>query len=380
VTQRIAFAGTRGVPANYGGFETAVDEITRRFVAAGYECDVFCRLSHSGEQLDQHEGRRLIYVKGATQTWLETFASAFQTGWYLLLHRRDYDHVFWFNNANFPGILLALLAGIPLTVNTDGLEWRRKKWSWPFKVYYMATSWFISRIVPRLVSDSFGIQEFYRKVFWRKTMMIPYGVPRRVEISPEEQAGILQSYNLQPGKYFLQITRFEPDNLPLEITKGFLESGLGERGYQYVAVGYRGDSPYALALHELSGRGGGVRVLPAVYDPKVLFTLRTNCFAYVHGNSVGGTNPALLEAMSTCPRILAIDVPFSREVMAGSGLYFRPDNIAAAIGQSLEQPAQCETFQKRAAWYDWDAVARAYMEIIEGLAPKYAGEAVELLD
>jgi glycosyltransferase involved in cell wall biosynthesis len=116
-----------------------------------------------------------------------------------------------------------------------------------------------------------------------------------------------------------------------------------------------------------------VRVFPAVYDPKVLFTLRTNCFAYTHGNSVGGTNPALLEAMSTCPRILAIDVPFSREVMDGAGLYFRPEGIAAVFKQAIEQPEQCATFQKRAAWYDWDAVAEAYVAIVEGLTPNYMG-------
>jgi len=372
--RRIAFAGTRGVPANYGGFETAVDEISRRFVVAGFACDVFCRLSHSGEPRKEHQGRRLIYVKGADRAWLETFASAFQTGWYLLRHRREYDHIFWFNNANFPGILLTMLSGIPLTVNTDGMEWRRKKWPWPFKAYYLIASWVLSRIAPRLVSDSFVIQKYYEETFRRKTLMIPYGIPPPVKVGLDEQVGILRKYGLQAGQYFLQITRFEPDNLPLEVAAGFVESGLAERGYRYLAVGFRSDSPYASACSDLAGQEEGVRVLPAIYDPEVLFTLRTNCFAYVHGNSVGGTNPALLEAMATCPRILAVNVPFSHEVLAGAGWYFTEDEIAAAFRQIAGQPDQRQAYLQRVRWYDWDTVANAYIQIVDGKIPSYAGD------
>jgi len=369
--KHIAFAGTRGLPANYGGFETAVDEITRRFVTAGFDCDVFCRRSNFDEQPNEHEGRHLIYVKGASQPRLETFASAFQTGWYLLNHRKDYDHVFWFNNANFPGIVLTWMAGISFTVNTDGLEWRRKKWSWPFKAYYFITSWMLSRIASRLISDSLGIQNYYQKTFRRKTIMIPYGIPRSVEVSLKEQSEILGTYGLQSGKYFLQITRFEPDNLPLEIARGFLESGLPEQGLGYVAVGFHGETPYALALKDISRRENGVRVLPAIYEPKVLYTLRSNCFAYAHGNSVGGTNPALLEAMATCPRILAIDVSFSHEILDGAGLYFTVENISDVFQQVLGQPEQRQVFLERATWYDWDRVAEAYMSIVERKMPKY---------
>jgi glycosyltransferase involved in cell wall biosynthesis len=162
--------------------------------------------------------------------------------------------------------------------------------------------------------------------------------------------------------------------LPLEIAQGFLECGLTESGYQYVAVGFRGDSSYALACSHLTEQENGVRVLPAIYDPQVLFTLRMNCFAYVHGNSVGGTNPALLEAMATCPRILAIDVPFSREVLAGAGWYFTEGAIAAAFRQIAGQPEQRGAYLRRAGWYDWDAVASAYMQIVDGKIPSYAGD------
>lgn len=369
--KHIVFAGTRGIPANYGGFETAVEELSRRFVKAGYACDVICRHSHSKIGLVEYEGCRLVYVKGSSKPKLETFVSAIQAGWFLFRHRHDYDHVFWFNNANFPGILLTLLAGIPVSVNTDGLEWRRKKWSWPFKAYYFLVSWLISRLVPRLISDSFEIQNYYRKVFRSESIVIPYGVPSPPTMTQNEQTAVLDSFNLSAGRYFLQITRFEPDNLPLEIAQGFLKSGLVEQGYCFVVVGFRSNTPYALSLKSLSGQERAIRVLPAIYDSRVLYALRTNSFAYLHGNSVGGTNPALLEAMVSCRRIMAVDVPFNREVLNGTGICFDPKQITSAFRQIITEPSQIAQFIARAKWYDWDRVADSYQKIADGQLAVY---------
>lgn len=368
---KVAFCGTRGVPANYGGFETAVDEISCRFVQHGYKVDVFCRLSHSGEAINEHEGRRLITVKGSPIRSLETFVAAFQTGWYLFHHRREYCHVFWFNNANFPGILLTLLAGIPVTVNTDGLEWRRRKWSLPFKIYYFLTSWCLSLIAPRLISDSSGIRSFYKGTFHRDTDLIPYGVPDLPQISMQKQFEILQTYGLEAGRYFLQITRIEPDNLPLEIAKGFNKSGITKLGMKLAIVGYKEKTPYAEEVKKLN-HTGGIIVLPANYDQQVLYTLRNHCFCYVHGNSVGGTNPALLEAMSNCPRIMAIDVIFSREVLGVYGNYFSIDNLIDVFLDSVSFPDKRTELKKCVHnAYQWDAVAASYMAIVENLDPTY---------
>jgi len=371
LSNRIAFCGTRGLPANYGGFETAVDEISRRFAQNGYAVNVFCRLSHSGETINEHEGRRLIYVKGSAKSWLETFASACQTGWYLLWHRREYSHVFWFNNANFPGILLTLLAGIPVTVNTDGLEWRRKKWRWPFNLYYRLTSFLIARICPTLISDSRAIQKFYRKKFWRETLFIPYGIPSPVKVTREEQDKILREYGLSRGKYFLQITRFEPDNLPLETAQGFVKSQLYEKDFNFTIIGFKDQTSYALKLKDISGKNG-VLVFSAVYDPHILYTLRANSYAYVHGNSVGGTNPALLEAMATCPRILAIDSEFSRELLGDFGIFFDLHRMDNAFHRALNtEDTRGQLSDRVQANYSWDSVSQSYMAIVEGSNPEY---------
>jgi hypothetical protein len=366
----VAFCGTRGVPANYGGFETAVDEISQRFVESGYDCVVFCRTSAGGGTPKTHRGRGLVHVKGSPVRSLDTFVSSLQTGWHLLRHRERYGHVFWFNNANLPGILLTLLAGLPTSVNTDGMEWRRAKWSWPFKAYYFLSSFLISRVCECLISDSRAVQDYYRRVFLKKTHFIPYGVPRTSVVGRKERSEVLHAYGLQPGRYYLQITRFEPDNLALDTALAFRATRLSEDGFRFLLIGYQCDTPYARRIAALSG-GGGVQVEDAVYDAGVVAVLRENCFCYVHGNTVGGTNPALLEAMETCPRVLAVDGPFSREVMGDDGRFFTREGMVDAFRGVLACPDGTALQERVRSLYQWDAVVKSYVRLMEGKPANY---------
>jgi len=372
IQKKIAFCGTRGIPANYGGFETAVDEISKRFIARGYQCVVICRLSHSQKKSEDDQGRKLVYILGSSHRKLETFVSSIQTGWHLFRHRSEYGFVFWFNNANFPGILMTLFSGIPFSVNTDGLEWHRKKWRLPFKVYYFLSSVIISLLSPSLISDSRAIQDYYKSKFKKKTTYILYGTSPERLIDENTQKKILQEYNLEAEKNFLKVTRFEPENLPLEIALGFKETGLHNDGYKYVVVGFKDNTPYASQLKELSNLHGIV-MLPATYSEVILYSLRKNSLCYVHGNTVGGTSPALLEAMSTCRRVLAADNnSSSREVLGDVGYYFHLDNISTALHEMISIADMSNKLKERIEKrYSWDAVANSYMVIAEGKEPNY---------
>lgn len=372
--KRVAFCGTRGLPAGYGGFETAVDEISRRFVDAGYLTDVFCRQSKPAKsEIDAatHQGRDLVHVAGSSFRKLDTFVSSIQTGLYLWRNKKRYAHVYWFNNANLPGILMTWLARIPMTINTDGLEWRRAKWSWPFKAYYYISSMIVSLIGRSLVSDSIALKDFYRQRFYRTTSFIPYGIPALPKVSDTRQQEILASLNLEEGRYFLQVTRIEPDNMPLEIVKGFVSSGLGKQGFKMVSVGYNEATEYAQRLITYDG-SYGVQVRNACYDKDILYTLRSNCFCYVHGNSVGGTNPALLEAMASCPRVLALDCLFSHEVLGQTGMFFSRGQIEKSLLLAASSEITAGAMLNRvAASYQWDAVAESYMRLASGESAAY---------
>ena len=367
----VAFCGTRGIPANYGGFETAVDEITKRFVGEKIDTLVFCRSSNLESTASEHDGRKLIFTSGSTIRALDTFVASFQTGLYLLKHRKAFRFTFWFNNANLPGILLTRIAGIPMAVNTDGLEWRRAKWSWPFKLYYWLSSWLIARICKTLIADSHGIRDYYRTHFSADSEFIPYGAPESKAIETKSVTAILRHYGVESGRFFLQITRIEPDNLPLETSTAFASTSLSCEGFRFIIIGYKDATPYALRLKQLEGISG-VSVCPAEYDAETLAVLRSHCFAYVHGNSVGGTNPALLEAMATCPRILAIDSPFSKEVLRELAVFFDPANIAPGFGRVVSLPDQRESLSQRVRErYSWDRVAASYRNLLDGKPAKY---------
>jgi hypothetical protein len=170
----------------------------------------------------------------------------------------------------------------------------------------------------------------------------------------------------------LQITRFEPDNLPLETANAFRSAGLAEAGYMLLLVGFQHETAYAKRLKALSGRDGVV-VADAVYDAEVLAVLRTGCFCYVHGNSVGGTNPALLEAMMSSPRVLAIESPFSREPLGETGYFFTPDGMAASLRDVLDRPGRSAEMRDRARFYDWDEVAKSYARLAKGYPADYLG-------
>jgi hypothetical protein len=124
--------------------------------------------SSGGNVLHFHNGRELVYVQGNSSPKLDTFVASFQTGRHLLRHRRRYGHAFWFNNANLPGILMTLLARIPTSVNTDGMEWRRANWGWHFKVYYFLAALLISRLCKSLISDSRGSNRITGRSFARR--------------------------------------------------------------------------------------------------------------------------------------------------------------------------------------------------------------------
>jgi len=367
----VAFCGTRGLPANYGGFETAIDHITRYMLQAGMECDVFCRRSGGRDEIEEYNGCRLHYVNGSRYRKLDTFVSAIQTGLQIWRRRKEYSCVMWFNNANLPGILITALSRVPMVVNTDGLEWRREKWSLPFKAYYYLSSWIVTLLGARLVSDSHGIRDYYANEFAARSEFIPYGAPEELRVPDARQKEVLRSYGLESGKYFLQITRLEPDNLPLDVAHSFVESKLEDEGYRCLFIGYKQPTSYARKLKELDGRHG-ILVHEACYDQEVLYTLRRHCLCYVHGNSVGGTNPALLEAMSVCPRIAAIDIDFSQEVLGPFGLRFTRRNLAQVLRRAVTSADQSSGMQARIeARYRWDEVSRSYGRLADGMSADY---------
>jgi glycosyltransferase involved in cell wall biosynthesis len=362
---RIALVGTRGVPARYGGFETAVEEVGRRLVEAGHDVVVYCRTTTGGPRPATHLGMRLVHLPALRRRSLETLSHTGLSVGHLLTHRVDAAIVF--NAANAPWLPLLRAARIPVATHVDGLEWKRAKWGGTGKRYYRMVEALSVRWSDALIADAQGIADYYRDEFAAETEQIAYGAPKMDGAAADRLADV----DLTPRGYHLVVARFEPENHVDVIVDGY------RRSSAQLPLVVVGSAPYAddytRRVHALAD--DRVRFLGGVWDQELLDQLYANCATYLHGHSVGGTNPSLLRAIGGGAATIAYDVSFNREVLDTSGQYFSgPDDVCAALLQAERDPVRTRRDGKRArllaARYDWDHVARGYEALCRKLAAR----------
>ncbi len=362
--------GTRGVPARYGGFETAVEEVGRRLAEAGHHVRVYCRRPAGGRDEpaaapESYLGMELVHLPATRRRSLETLSHTALSVGHLVRHRTDVAFVF--NAANAPLLPAVRLARIPVATHVDGLEWRRSKWGPAGQRYYRAAEALAVRWSDALIADAQGIADYYTHEFGAVTRQIAYGAP---VIDPGSDA--LAGLDLVPGGYHLVVARFEPENHVLEAVQGYVASAAGK---PLVVVG---SAPYSTGYTQAVARAADdprVRLLGGVWDAALLDQLYANALTYVHGHSVGGTNPSLLRAIGAGTATAAWDVPFNREVLRDDGWYFAdPASLAGLLVQAEADvdaaAARGRALVERARDYDWDDVATAYEALAHDLAAR----------
>ena len=365
---RIAMIGTRGVPARYGGFETAVEEIGARLAARGHDVVVYRRPGSGEDPGPRYRGMRVVTVPAAPVKQAETLSHAMVSMAHQVVRDRA-DVAVVFNAAN--GMLLPLLrmARIPVAVNTDGLEWMRGKWGRVGRGYFRMAERATARWADAVIADARGIQSYWRDARGIEARFIPYGAPL---IFPADDGGGVGSLGLRRRAYHLVVARFEPEN-----NVDMVLDAVGRGGLRHPVV-VVGGTPYPNEVQrgvEAAAATGAVVAPGPVWDQDLLDQLYAGCLTYVHGHSVGGTNPSLLRAMGAGAYVLAFDSPFNHEVLEACGRYFRSaaelrDLLAAA--EELDGPtreALAEGARRRVAdAYDWDAVADGYLQLCAELA------------
>ncbi|MGY1665228.1 DUF1972 domain-containing protein [Geodermatophilus sp. SYSU D00696] len=362
----LALVGTRGVPARYGGFETAVEEVGRRLADRGHRVVVYCRTSPGVAEAPpaEHLGMELVHLPAAHRRSLETLSHTALSVRHLLTHRTDAAIVF--NAANAPLLPAVRAARIPVATHVDGLEWKRAKWGPVGRRYYRVAESLAVRWSDVLIADAEGIAEYYRTAFGAPTTLLTYGAPL---ISPGSDE--LAEVGLEPGGYHLVVARFEPENHVDVVVEGYVASDAAK---PLVVVG---SAPYADAytrrVHALADER--VRFLGGVWDQELLDQLYAHCATYLHGHSVGGTNPSLLRAIGAGAAVTAYDVDFNREVVRDSGRFFRtPQDVARQIASVEADPEGTRRAGRRAralaARYDWDEVADGYEQLARRLAAR----------
>ncbi len=360
----IALVGTRGVPARYGGFETCVEEVGYRLVEKGHRVVVYCRTpadAGTATPPAEYRGMELVHLPAMRKRSLETLSHTALSAAHLFRHRTDAAIVF--NSANAPFLPVLRAAGIPFATHVDGLEWQRAKWGKIGRRYYQIAERLSVWWSDALIADARGIADYYRGKFDADTELIAYGAP--VVGAASDRLG---EFSLSSRGYHLVVARFEPENHVHLILEGYRAS---KAQLPLVVVG---SAPYAdeytKSLHALAD--DRVRFLGGVWDQDLLDQLYANAHTYVHGHSVGGTNPSLLRALGAGAATTAFDVVFNREVLGDSGWYFGDaDQVREHFEQAEANPAETRrrglAANERASRYDWDEVADSYERLCRGL-------------
>ena len=359
---KIAILGTRGIPARYGGFETFAEELSKRLAARGHEVTVYCRERHSETS---YLGVRLTYLPTIRHKYYDTIAHTFVSTLHLLFHRQQ--AALYCNAANALFSLLPRLAGIPSALNVDGLERNRKKWNLLGRTWYLISEWLATFCPTVVISDAAAIQQYYSGRYGKETSLIPYGADTG-KLATSETPDRL---GLERGKYFLYVSRMEPENNGLLVRESF------EAVETPMKLALIGDAPYASEYIACVRFTRDPRiVMPGAIYGQGYQELGSHCFAYIHATEVGGTHPALIEAMGRGALVLYLDTVENAEVAGGAGIPFEADSLPRKIREVLAMSeAERELWRSRAVarvleCYSWDAVTDSYEELLTLIAKK----------
>src|SRR6267142_3734937 len=356
---RIAILGTRGIPANYGGFEPFAEQLSTRLVARGHDVTVYCRAHYVSPRQIEYQGVRLKVLPTIRHKYFDTIVHTFLSALHAMTAR--YDAALVCNAANAPFAPLLRAAGTPVAVNVDGLEHKRKKWSWIARQYYLMAERLATILPNETVTDARVIQEYYLARHKTISTMIAYGA--EVERRPDPT---VRRWRVEPNRYVLYVSRLEPENNAHLVIEAFKRV---RTAHKLLIVG---DAPYARDyIKDLRARARG--------DKRIVFTgfvfgqdyraLQQNAYCYVHATEVGGTHPALLEAMGYGNCVLTLATPENIEAVGEAGIpYVDEYDLTEKLQRVLRDGSLVQAYRNRAQLrvqkhYDWERVVDQYEDL-----------------
>lgn len=354
----IAILGTRGIPANYGGFETFAEELSVRLVQRGHRVCVYGRKHYVHPRLAMYRGVEICVLPSIRTKYLETISHTALSVVGTLF--KGHDVVLICNSANAALCWVPALSGQKVILNLDGIERMRRKWGRIGRCFYRLAEFLALEVPSVAVSDARTIQSYYEHEYGIRTPFIAYGADTELAKSRE----ILNQLELLPHQFILYVSRLEPENNARQVMEAYLGSGIRD---PLVVVG---DAPYSRRyisdLKEIA-RQGNIRMPGAIYG-RGYRELISCCRCYVHATEVGGTHPALIEAMGVGCLVIANDTPENREVVADGGILYRfndKEQLSLILAGVCQDEGQYDHLRSKGRervllHYNWDQVTNSY--------------------
>lgn len=380
--REIFIIGSKGIPANYGGFETFVDQLTRYKKSKKIRYHVACMGTEKKEYIYQNS--RCFQIKvpsiGPAKAVYYDIAAFWHCLNYLKKHptKQPVVYVLACRIGPFVGFLKRRLKrfGGKLYVNPDGHEWLRAKWSMPIRKYWKFSEKLMVKHADLLICDSKNIEQYIRetyKSYKPNTTFIAYGADVEKSRLSDTDKTLLEWYEkqgLKAGDYYLIVGRFVPENNYETMLREYMRSDTKKK---LAIITNVEENPFYQKLKEQTKFTEDKRIVfcGTVYEEQLLKKIRENAYGYLHGHEVGGTNPSLLEALGSTKVNLLLDVGFNREVGEEAALYWtkQKGNLAALLEKTDRMTEEEREYYGSMAkkrilkHYSKEGIAASYEEI-----------------
>lgn len=377
--KNVFIIGSNGIPANYGGFETFVENLTAKKINKNIKYHVAC-LSKSNNEFEYNESR-CFNVKvpniGAAKAEYYDIVALERTIKYIKKNNIKNATIYILGTG--VGLFINIYVkrfhklGAKVYVNPDGLEWKRDKWNAILKKFFKVCEKQMAKYADLLICDSINIENYMKEEYKKykpNTTFIAYGS----ELSKTNTINKLVNWciekNIKRNEYYLIVGRFVPENNYETMIKEFMKSNTKK---DLVIITNVEENKFYEELKEKTNfnKDKRIKFVGTVYDKELLTQIRTNAYAYIHGHEVGGTNPSLLEALSTTKLNLLLDVGFNREVAKTGAIYWNKEeqNLKNAINKvekiTEEEKEKYGNLSKGRIKeeYNWNKIITNYEEI-----------------
>ena len=378
--QHVFIIGSRGLPAQYGGFETFVDQLVSHQVSPDIQYHVACLSNDQAYQHFDYKGVDCFTIKAPKLGPARVIAYDMMAINYALklIKKQGIEQPIFYVLGNTIGAFVAPFArkihkiGGRFYINPDGLEWKRAKWAKPIQAYLKYSEKIMTRHADLVISDNPGIESYIKEAYpWSKTTYIAYGTdlsPTSLNSQDNKVREFYQKWQTQEKNYYLILGRFVPENNYETAIREFMASSTKR---DLVIICNQEGNPY---FEELRARTGfdqdpRVKFVGTVYDQDLLKYIRKEAFAYIHGHEVGGTNPGLLEALAQTDLNLVLGVSFNQTVAKDSAQYWTKEtgNLAHLINQVDPLEDVSEWGQRAKANmkqnFTWEKIVGEYEEL-----------------
>ena len=378
--QHVFIIGSRGLPAQYGGFETFVDQLVSHQVSPDIQYHVACLSNDQAYQHFDYKGVDCFTIKAPKLGPARVIAYDMMAINYALklIKKQGIEQPIFYVLGNTIGAFVAPFArkihkiGGRFYINPDGLEWKRAKWAKPIQAYLKYSEKIMTRHADLVISDNPGIESYIKEAYpWSKTTYIAYGTdlsPTSLNSQDNKVREFYHKWQTQEKNYYLILGRFVPENNYETAIREFMASSTKR---DLVIICNQEGNPYFEELRSRTGfdQDPRVKFVGTVYDQDLLKYIRKEAFAYIHGHEVGGTNPGLLEALAQTDLNLVLGVSFNQTVAKDTAQYWTKEtgNLAHLIDQVDPLEDVSEWGQRAKANmkqnFTWEKIVGEYEEL-----------------